>query len=54
MHSDITKIRQMLLNLLSNAAKFTESGVITLAVTREPGAAGAMLISSGCPTPASA
>ncbi len=40
MHSDITKIRQMLLNLLSNAAKFTENGVITLAVTREPGAAG--------------
>jgi len=34
MHSDITKIRQVLLNLLSNAAKFTEGGAITLSVER--------------------
>jgi signal transduction histidine kinase len=32
MHSDVTKLRQMLLNLLSNAAKFTSNGVIRLEV----------------------
>ena len=41
MHSDVTRIRQMLLNLLSNAAKFTEQGAITLAVDRESDADGA-------------
>ncbi|WP_375457666.1 response regulator [uncultured Enterovirga sp.] len=35
MHSDVVKIRQVLINLLSNAAKFTENGTITLAVHRE-------------------
>jgi len=35
MRGDLTKIRQMLLNLLSNASKFTEDGTVTLAVTRE-------------------
>ena len=33
--SDVTKIRQTLLNLLSNAAKFTEGGAITLSAARE-------------------
>ncbi len=40
MHSDITKIRQILLNLLSNAAKFTEGGTITLSATRVAAAGG--------------
>ena len=35
MHSDLTKVRQVLFNLLSNAAKFTEHGTITLTVARE-------------------
>ena len=35
MQSDTTKIRQTLLNLLSNAAKFTEGGTITLAAERD-------------------
>ncbi|MCJ2131317.1 response regulator [Methylobacterium sp. E-045] len=35
MVSDLTKVRQILLNLLSNAAKFTEGGVITVSVARE-------------------
>ncbi|MBY0251133.1 MAG: response regulator, partial [Methylobacterium organophilum] len=37
-HTDVTKLRQCLINLLSNAAKFTEDGRITLAVTRADGA----------------
>jgi PAS domain S-box-containing protein len=32
MHADLTKIRQNLLNLLSNACKFTTNGTITLTV----------------------
>lgn len=36
MHADATKLRQMLLNLLSNASKFTEKGTITLRAARHP------------------
>jgi len=34
MHSDVTRIRQVLLNLLSNASKFTEGGKVTIEVAR--------------------
>lgn len=33
-HTDITKLRQSLLNLISNAGKFTEQGTIILTVSR--------------------
>ena len=35
MHGDLTKVRQSLFNLLSNAAKFTENGAVTLRVRRD-------------------
>ena len=34
MHGDLTKVRQSLFNLLSNAAKFTENGTISLRAAR--------------------
>ena len=34
MHADLTKIRQSLFNLLSNASKFTSNGLITLSIER--------------------
>ncbi len=40
MHADMLKVRQTLFNLLSNAAKFTEQGIITLDVERQAGADG--------------
>jgi PAS domain S-box-containing protein len=33
MHADLTKVRQSLFNLLSNASKFTQNGTITLEAT---------------------
>jgi signal transduction histidine kinase len=56
MTADLTKVRQILFNLLSNAAKFTEHGTVTLEVTRTkggPGPAGtadARASSSACAT----
>ena len=35
MHADLTKIRQSLLNLLSNACKFTTDGTVSLVIQRE-------------------
>ncbi len=35
MHADLTKVRQCLFNLISNAAKFTEKGTISIDVNRE-------------------
>jgi signal transduction histidine kinase/DNA-binding response OmpR family regulator len=40
MTADLTKVRQILFNLLSNAAKFTEHGTVTLEVTRTAGSGG--------------
>ena len=40
MHTDVVKLRQCLFNLLSNAAKFTQNGTITLAAHREVSADG--------------
>ena len=34
-HSDLTKVRQILFNLLSNACKFTRNGTITLTALRD-------------------
>ena len=35
MYADLTKVRQNLFNLLSNANKFTENGTVTLTVTKQ-------------------
>jgi signal transduction histidine kinase/CheY-like chemotaxis protein len=35
MHADLTKVRQALFNLLSNACKFTDAGTVTLEVERQ-------------------
>src|SRR5262249_978344 len=40
MRPDLTKLRQALFNLLSNACKFTERGVVSVVATREATADG--------------
>jgi two-component system, NtrC family, sensor kinase len=44
MRADLTKVRQALFNLLSNACKFTERGTVTLAALRETGAGGEQMV----------
>jgi CheY-like chemotaxis protein/anti-sigma regulatory factor (Ser/Thr protein kinase) len=46
MRADLTKVRQALFNLLSNACKFTERGEVALDVVRETGTDGDWLIFS--------
>ncbi len=42
--ADLTKVRQSLFNLLSNACKFTENGTITFTARRETGAGGDWMV----------
>jgi GAF domain-containing protein/CheY-like chemotaxis protein/anti-sigma regulatory factor (Ser/Thr protein kinase) len=44
MRADLTKLRQALFNLLSNACKFTERGVVSVTVTREATADGDSIV----------
>ena len=43
-YQDLTKLRQSLFNLLSNAAKFTREGSVTLRIEREPRDGGDWLV----------
>jgi signal transduction histidine kinase/CheY-like chemotaxis protein/HAMP domain-containing protein len=43
MRSDLTKVKQSVLNLLGNSSKFTTAGRITLTVSRNPAAAGSTI-----------
>ncbi|MCG6876342.1 MAG: GAF domain-containing protein [Betaproteobacteria bacterium] len=50
MHADLTKTRQALFNLLSNACKFTERGMISLTVSREAAEDGDWMTFAVCDT----
>src|SRR4029453_2656402 len=50
MRADLTKVRQALFNLLSNACKFTEQGTVTLAASRETGEGGDWIVFTGSDT----
>ena len=50
MRSDLTKVRQALFNLLSNASKFTQRGTITLRAGRENSNGGEWISFSVCDT----
>ncbi|NTV64014.1 MAG: PAS domain-containing protein, partial [Oscillochloris sp.] len=50
MYADPVKVRQVLINLLSNAAKFTQSGVVTLRVRTAAGAGSALMLFEICDT----
>ena len=43
MYADLTKVRQVIFNLLSNACKFTNEGTVTLAAVRETDGDGAWI-----------
>lgn len=43
-HSDLTKLRQNLFNLLSNAAKFTENGALSVKTRIEPSPSGDLIV----------
>jgi CheY-like chemotaxis protein len=44
MYADVTKVRQILFNLLSNACKFTQGGQVSLHVTREAPESGEQVV----------